>query len=75
MKTVKISITLILLVVIAIFTAPYWASCKINNHLCNLSCHIKHYDSEISQTTCKAKCLAKQVSCAGKELTAPLTDE
>ena len=74
MKLVKIIFLLLILAVVALFTAPYWASCGMNHQLCELSCKVKHYDSDLTQASCKATCVADRVACEGSELAAPVMD-
>lgn len=74
MKLLKVILLLVFIGVIALFSAPYWASCGVNYQLCELRCEIMHYGSDLDQASCKATCLAERVACAGSELTAPITD-
>lgn len=55
-------------IALAIFTAPYWASCSINGDICNASCEIRHIGSDMKKAACKAGCAAERVSCSASSL-------
>ena len=62
-KVAKISSIVIILFIVAIYTAPSWGGCGMNYKLCSLWCNIKHFNSSFDQVTCKGGCGADRVAC------------
>ncbi|MCW8854446.1 MAG: hypothetical protein OQK76_09420 [Gammaproteobacteria bacterium] len=66
MKPVKIIGIAVVVLIIAILTAPVWGGCGFNYTLCSGWCEIKHFNSSFQSTSCKGGCGAEKLACLAK---------
>ena len=66
MKIFKIIFIVIVLLIVAILSAPLWGGCSFNEEICSLWCEARHFDSSLNKTTCKGSCVADKLSCMAK---------
>jgi len=63
----KVIAVVFLLAIIAGVTFPYWASCSLKYQACELSCDVRHFDSEFKASACRGGCVSKRIACFSKQ--------
>ena len=63
----KLIATVFVLGIVAAVTFPYWASCTLKYQACQLSCDVRHINSEFKASACRGACVSKKVACFSKQ--------
>lgn len=49
--------------VIAVVTVPLWGGCDLNAKLCSSWCAVRHFNAEVKEAGCNARCSTEHLSC------------
>ena len=63
----KVFAIVMLAAVVVAFTFQYWASCALKYQACELSCDVRHFNSEFKASACRGACVSKRIACFSKQ--------
>jgi hypothetical protein len=55
------------LVAAAVASIPMWGGCDLNAKLCSGWCAVRHFNAEVKEAGCRARCSTEQLSCLAKK--------
>jgi hypothetical protein len=67
----RVLVVVVVVLVAAFFTFPYWASCNLKYDVCLSICDVRHFNADISKAACKGGCTSKKIACLAKETIQP----
>jgi hypothetical protein len=50
-------------IVVAVATLPLWGGCDLNAKACSTWCSVRHFNSDVKEAGCRARCATDKVSC------------
>jgi hypothetical protein len=59
----KNAIIIAVVAIVAVATLPWWGSCELNAKACSSWCTVRHFNSDVKSTGCKANCTTERLRC------------